>query len=163
MSHNEGEETMRNQLLVCSSIMFAILFIFQITPQAKEQVIDYTRCIAGTCEQHSEAEDFSTMSCRARGIGWSNNDFKPLETFAILNRCLLGIKNGKWTMDCFLKYVDQDGDHLVIHSGKVYGGTGKWKGVTGEIQSKWIRRVTSLPTGNFANCSHVTGTFEMPE
>ena len=154
---------MKRQAVVALPIMFIVLFLGLSISQAKEQVIDFTRCIAGTCDRLSTADHFRTMSCDARGIGWSNNDFKPLETFAILNRCLLGIKNDKWTIDCFNKYVDSDGDHLVIHSGKVYGGTGKWKGVTGEIKGKWIRRVTSLPTGNFTNCSHVTGTFEIPE
>ena len=103
------------------------------------------------------------MSCRGRGIGWSNNDYKPLETFATFERCILGIKNDKWDIECFLKYVDSDGDHIVFHSGKVYGGTGKWKAVTGGVKGKWIRRVTSLPTGNYTNCSKVTGTFEIPE
>ena len=155
---------MKRQSLVTLPIMFIILFLGSSITQAKEQVIDLTRCIAGTCERLSTADHFRTMSCQSRGVGWSNTDYKPLETFAVFEKAILGIKeDNKWTSNSFVKYVDSDGDHIVFHSKKVYGGTGKWKGVTGEIQGKWIRRVTSLPTGNYTNCSHVTGTFEIPE
>lgn len=155
---------MKRQAVVTLSITFIILFLSSSTTEAKEQVIDLTRCLAGTCDFLSTADDFRTMSCQSRGIGWSDNDYKPLESFAVFEKAILGIKEDKeWTINGFVKYVDQDGDHIVFLNKKVYGGTGKWKGVTGEVKSKWIRRITSLPTGNYTNCSHVTGTFEIPE
>ncbi len=161
--HNEEEEKMKTQLLVCSSILFTILFCFQITPQAKQQAIDVTLCVAGTCDNLSEAEDMETKSCEARGIGWSNNDFKLLETFATFEKCILGIKNDKWDMDCFMKWLDSDGDYIVFRNKKIYGGTGKWKEATGDRQSKRIRRAQSMPPNNFALCTNSTGSFEIPE
>ena len=154
---------MKSQIVITLSIMLIMLFLDSSTTQAKEQAIDLTRCTAGTCDRLSTADDFRTMSCRSRGIGWSNNDYKPLETYAVFARDLLGINNDKWDFNSLVKIVDSEGDHIVIRNGKVYGGTGKWKGVTGELKGKWIRNAKSLPTGNYANCSHVTGTFEIPE
>jgi hypothetical protein len=142
---------------------FIILFIQSAILQAKQQAIDLTICIAGTCDHLSDAEDMRTMSCQSRGIGWSNNDYEQLETFITFGRCVLGIKNDEWDIGCFTKYLDSDGDYIIFRKNKIYGGTGKWKGVTGNYQDKWIRSGKSLPTGNFANCQIVTGAFELPE
>ena len=154
---------MNNLFIVCSSTMLIILFSFPVTPQAKEQTIDLTVCVAGTCDVLSEAQDWETESCEARGIGWSNKDFNPLETFTVFIKSLLAIQEGKWHMNTLIKYLDSQGDYIVFRNNKVFGGTGKWEGVTGEIQRKFIRMGKSMPTNNFANCHNVTGTFEMPE
>ena len=155
---------MKRQAVVTLPILFIILFLGSSTTQAKELVIDVTRCVAGTCDPLSDAEDFRTMSCKSRGIGWSNNDYKPLETFAVFGRTLLGIQEEKkWDFNSFVKWVDSDGDHIVFRDKKIYGGTGKWKRVTGEVQWKRLRNAKSLPTGNFANCGVITGTLELPE
>jgi hypothetical protein len=114
--HKKEEEEMKNQFLVLSTIMVTILFTFPITPQAKEQTIDLTICAAGTCDNLSEAKDWETESCELRGIGWSNNGYEPLETFTTFGKCILGIKNGKWDMDCFKKYLDSDGDYIIIRN-----------------------------------------------
>lgn len=143
--------------------MLIILFSFPVTSQAKEQTIDLTVCVAGTCDVLSEAQDWETESCEARGIGWSNKDFNPLETFTVFAKSLLAIQEGKWHMNTLFKYLDSEGDYIVFRNKKVFGGTGKWEGVTGEIQTKFIRMGKSMPTNNFANCHNVTGTFEMPE
>ena len=154
---------MKNQFLVLSTIMVTILFTFPITPQAKEQTIDLTICAAGTCDNLSEAKDWETESCELRGIGWSNNGYEPLETFTTFGKCILGIKNGKWDMDCFKKYLDSDGDYIIIRNSVIYGGTGKWEGVSGEVKSKLLRMGKSMPPNNFANCQNITGAFEIPE
>lgn len=154
---------MKNQLLVCSVIIFAILFIFQISSQAKQQEIDLTICFAGTCDNLSESEGMETESCESQGIGWSNNDFKPLETFATFEKAILGIKNDKWDMDNFMKWLDSDGDYIIFRNKTIYGGTGKWKEATGSYQGKRIRRAESMPPNHYAMCTHITGSFELPE
>lgn len=154
---------MKNLISVFSAIVFTLLLIFQVTSQAKEQAIDLTVCVAGTCDHLSEAQDWETMSCDSRGIGWSNIDYKPLETFSVFNKGHLAIKNDKWHMNVLTKYLDSDGDYLVIRYGKIFGGTGKWEGATGEIQGKWLRMGKSMPPNNFANCRTITGTFQIPE
>lgn len=143
--------------------MLIILFSFQVNAHAKEQSIDLTVCVAGTCDILSEAQNWETESCEARGIGWTNNDFDPLETFTVFLKSLLAIQEGKWHMNTLFKYLDSEGDYIVFRNKKVFGGTGKWEGVSGEIQTKFIRMGKSMPTNNFANCHNVTGTFEMPE
>ena len=154
---------MRNQLLVFSTAMLFISSFFHIPTQAKEKLIDLTVCVAGTCDILSEAQDWETESCESRGIGWSNTDYKPLETFSVFNKGLLAVKDKKWNMNLLTKYLDSEGDYIVIRNGKIFGGTGKWDGATGEIQSKWLRMAKSMPPNNFANCQIVTGTFELPE
>ena len=154
---------MRSQLLVSSTIMFAILLFLHAQSRAKEQMIDLTVCVAGTCDILSEAQDWETESCESRGIGWSNNGYKPLETFSVFNKGLLAVKDKQWNMNLLTKYLDSEGDYLVIRNGEIFGGTGKWEGATGEIQSKWLRMAKSMPSHNFANCQVVTGTFELPE
>lgn len=53
---------MRSQLLVSSTIIFAILLFLRAKSQAKEQLIDLTVCVAGTCDILSEAQDWETES-----------------------------------------------------------------------------------------------------
>ena len=154
---------MKNLILISLPTMLIILFSFQVNAHAKEQSIDLTVCVAGTCDILSEAQNWETESCEARGIGWTNNDFDPLETFTVFLKSLLAIQEGKWHMNTLFKYLDSEGDYIVFRNKKVFGGTGKWEGVSGEIQTKFIRMGKSMPTNNFANCHNVTGTFEMPE
>ena len=114
---------MKRQAVVTLPILFIILFLGSSTTQAKELVIDVTRCVAGTCDRLSTADDFRTMTCEARGIGWSNNDYKPLETFTVFDRTLLGIKEDKrYDFNSFVKWLDSEGDHIVFRNKKVYGG-----------------------------------------
>lgn len=157
---NEGERKMKNQTLILASIMLTIIVILNTESFAEQQTVDLTVCSAGTCDEFSKAEDMKTMSCQSRGIGWSNTDYKELETFTVFDRCLLGIKDGKWNVECLTKYMDSEGDYIIFLKNELYGGTGKWKGAQGSYKAKRIRSGKSLPAGNHANCRTITLSIE---
>ena len=155
---------MKNQVSIwMSCVIFILLVSLQTTSQAKQQELDLTICFAGTCDNLSESEDMETESCESQGIGWSNNDFEQLETFTTFEKCILGIKGDKWDMDCFVKFLDSDGDHIVFRNKIFYGGTGKWKEAAGSYKTKQIRRGKSMPPNHFALCAHVNGTLSLPD
>jgi hypothetical protein len=159
---------MKHQIFTPFLVTFIILFLCSLNSQAKEQAIDLTRCNSGTCTHLSEEDGLKAMRCEARSIGWSNNGYEALETFTAHEMGLLGFIDGQKNINTIIKWIDSDGDYFLtgLRSNKedpnVRGGTGKWKGVKGDLKHEQIRTGKSLPQGTFMNCYRVTGTLELP-
>jgi len=81
--------------------------------QAKQQKIDLTRCETGTCAHLSTEKGLKTMSCEAKGIGWSNNEYQELADFTTPDMCVLGFIAGGKNILYYSKVMDGDGDYII--------------------------------------------------
>jgi hypothetical protein len=136
-----------------------------------EQTYDITDCWSGIFTMNSESRDLTIMSFEFTGITRSNLENKIFDNCTVFYVGIARITPDKTTADGYTKYMDPDGDFVVMESvreGEVttmtfLQGTGKWKGIKGGGK---IRRITTgkpIVSGTLQGCSKHIGTFELPK
>ena len=116
-----------------------------------EQQYDITDCGSMTLTVNSENKIFD--NCSVFYVGVARNT------------------PGKITAYGYSKYMDPDGDFVVMESiregaethCKFLQGTGKWKGIKGEGKVRRIASGKSIAPGTSQYCTRHVGTFELPK
>ena len=150
-----------------------VLLIGGTASQAED--IEITHCYSGVYSAFNRTEGTSILgSWSQNGIIMSAHPKKLLQNAVV--RCE-GIQIGAAaarSLHAFCRIVDEDGDVIIAelpwpHKGidftvKFLEGTGKWKGVTGQLNSTVIARSPrSATTDSYQACRRETGQFELPK
>jgi hypothetical protein len=158
-----------------SARVVALGFVFATFGAAYAEELEITHCYSGTFVTFNKAEGTSTLlSWAQNGIIMSTHPKKLLQDAVV--HCE-GIQIGAGaarSLHGFCRIMDDDGDVIVAelpwpHKGidfevKFLEGTGKWKGVTGQLHSTPVARSQqgAMPD-TYQTCRRETGQFEVPK
>ena len=157
---------------VSLATMILGLVMFISVAQA-QQPVEWTQCFYGTSAISVATDELTVLTFESKGITMSNLESKLFNNMS--SHCMGAMKvvAGQRTQITYSKYMDSDGDFVVLETVAVPGekedtwkfllGTGKWKGIKGSGKWKVIARGKPMTPGTFHNCYKATGTFELPK
>jgi len=131
--------------------------------------MDITNCSSGTTNVLLATDELTIMTTDVKGITRDNLPSKVFENMTYHCVGLFKVMHGKryGTTNC--KFMDPSGDYFVVEAS--YGpegakapflyGTGKFKGITGNCESKPITSGKPIVAGTTQGCARVTGTYEL--
>jgi hypothetical protein len=138
-------------------------------PAVYAESIDITNCSSGTTNVLLATDELTIMTTDVKGITRDNLPTKVFENMTYHCVGLFKVISGKryGTTNC--KFMDPSGDYFVVEAS--YGpegakapflnGTGKFKGITGNCESKPITNAKPIVPGTTQGCARVTGTYEL--
>jgi len=150
--------------------MILALFI-SISGGQAQQPVEWTQCFSGTSAVSVATEELRVFTFESKGITMSNIESKLFNNMS--SHCMGATKvvAGKRTSITYSKYLDSDGDFVVLETIAIPGekeddwkfihGTGKWKGIKGSGKWKVVARGKPMTPGTFNNCYKAIGTFEL--
>jgi hypothetical protein len=161
---------MQSRTLVVLAVVLGVV-LFSAVAQAA-QPFDFTSCRSGTVDVLAKTEDMYVRSAVWNGIDQSHHENKLFDNWT--HRCMAISADiaGKKLRNGYCKYMDPDGDFVVLDwpaapgkpgTWKFLQGTGKWKGITGGGDYKVTKWGKPIEKGTFQFCIHVTGTLELPK
>lgn len=132
---------------ITSAAMALGLFLL-ITAAQAEQPYDITTCGSATNTVLFSSEDLTIISFESKGISISNHENKAFDNNTFQCAGVIQIASGKPSGDMFCKFLDPDGDVTLGESTldgaegtwKFIYGTGKWKGISGEVKTGQLRK-----------------------
>lgn len=152
-----------------------VAFVFSMSlmiPLAQaEQQYDITDCGSMTFTVNSESDELTIITFDFKGIARSNSENKIFDTCTVFYVGVGRSTPGKTSAYGYSKYMDPDGDFVVMESiregaetqCKFLQGTGKWKGIKGEGKVRRISSGKSIAPGTSQYCTRHIGTFELPK
>ncbi len=148
-----------------------LALVMSISSVQAQQPVEWTQCFAGTMATSVASTELTIFTIESKGITMSNHESKLFNNMS--SHCLGAWKivAGQKTMITYSKYMDSDGDFVVLETTDVPGqkedawkfihGTGKWKGIKGSGKWAVIARGKPMAPGTFHTCYKATGTFEL--
>jgi hypothetical protein len=130
---------------------------------------DITDCSSSTYTVHSESKELTIMSFEYRGISRANHENRAFDNCTFFYVGVALITPQKTTAQGYTKYLDPDGDYVIMESIRegsettmtfLYG-TGKWKGIQGGGKHRRIASGKPIAPGTSQICARHTGTFEL--
>lgn len=159
----------RNWIAVTVVILGLILFMPD--AQAQRQEFEVTHCYAATINPVHSSPDLGISSLDCKGITQSTHESKLFDNWS--RHMVLVVKriDDKHSWNGVTKALAPDGEFIIWEfSGDSQGGsttkaiygTGKWKGVNGELKAK---RITSKPIAPNTDqwCEKAVGWIELPK
>jgi len=153
------------------AILFGLLLFLPVA-QAEES-FDCTHCRSWTITILSETEELTITSVEGKGIIMSNLPNKVFDNMTTHLITLSKNMAGKVTSLTYNKFMDPDGDFVIVETTSAPGetesnckflqGTGKWKGIKGSGKFRPITHGKPITAGTSQGCSRWTGTFELPK
>ena len=136
-----------------------------------EQQYDITDCGSMTFTINSESDELTIITFDFKGIARSNSENKIFDSCTVFYVGVARTTPGMSTAYGYSKYMDPDGDFVVMESiregaethCKFLQGTGKWKGIKGEGKVRRIASGKSIAPGTSQYCTRHIGTFELPK
>jgi hypothetical protein len=147
--------------------------VMSISVAQAQQSVEWTQCFYGTSAISVATDELTVLTFESKGITMSNLEGKLFNNMS--SHCMGAMKvvAGQRTQITYSKYMDSDGDFVVLETIAVPGqkedawkflyGTGKWKGIKGSGKWAVIARGKPMAPGTFHNCYKATGTFELPK
>lgn len=139
--------------------------------QAKDIPVDYTYCHAGTASVVTASKEFILNGAEFRGITRSNIEDKMLDNHTY--HCVAVNRLGEQTVNRgYCKIISPDGDAYFIEysrvgtgegAWKVLQGTGKWKGLAGDVVFRVTTQGTPVAPGTFQACGIGKGKYTLPD
>jgi len=132
---------------------------------------DITDCASSTYTIHSESKELTLMSFEFRGISRTNHENRVFDNCTFFYVGVARITPQKSTAHGYTKYLDPDGDYVIMESIRegsettmtFLHGTGKWKGIQGGGKHRRIASGKPIAPGTSQICARHTGTFELPK
>lgn len=155
--------------------MFIATFVLSMSlmiPVAQaEQQYDITDCGSMTFTVNSESDELTIITFDFKGIARSNSENKIFDNCTVFYVGVARSTPGKTSAYGYSKYMDPDGDFVVMESiregaetqCKFLQGTGKWKGIKGEGKVRRIAVGKPIAPGTSQYCTRHIGTFELPK
>jgi hypothetical protein len=155
------------------AVMVIILGLFMFVPVAQAERQDYESiyCSATTYNVLQSSPELLIMSADQKGI-IHQNKIKDFENTTWHNVGVVKMEGGKWSWNGFGKGMSPDGDFTIIEwhgdgesgtTAKFFYGTGKWKGIKGEIKGKMFTTGKPIVPGTNQYCEKYTGWIELPK
>jgi hypothetical protein len=153
-----------------SFVMMLSVLMFIPVSQA-EQHYDITDCGSMTITTNSATDELTIITFDFKGIARSNSENKLFDNCTVFYVGVARSAPGKTTAHGYSKYMDPDGDFVIMESireGDVttmtfLQGTGKWKGIKGGGKLRRIASGTPIAPGTSQYCTRHTGSFELPK
>jgi hypothetical protein len=162
----------RKRVSILGFVGIFVLFTFIPVAQA-EQPIDFTDCGTGTFTLVSDSKEFMVTVFEVKGITRSNLENKVFDNVTYHHAGVTRIVAGKMTVYGYTKYLDPDGDFVILEINEVgppmegtwkfLYGTGKYKGITGTGKHFHTAGGKPITPGTVQSCSRNVGTFELPK
>jgi len=158
-----------------SSLTIMILGLATFIPvaQAQRQDFEALGCYAATYGIVHTSPEVVIRSADAKGIMQSNHDSKFLENWTMHTVYVIKVVGGKASWNGLGKGMAPDGEFILgefygdSESGgstwKIFYGTGKWKGIKGELKGKVIRTGKPIVEGTSQLCEKYAGWIELPK
>ena len=155
-----------------TSVVAFVLSMSLIIPVAQaEQQYDITDCGSMTFTVNSESDELTILTFDFKGIARSNSENKIFDNCTVFYVGVGRNMAGKQGAYGYSKYMDPDGDFVVMESiregeethCKFLQGTGKWKGIKGEGKVRRIAIGKPISPGTSQYCTRHIGTFELPK
>ncbi len=136
-----------------------------------QQHYDITDCGSMTFTVNSESDELTIVTFDFKGIARSNSENKIFDNCTLFYVGVSRNMAGKQGAYGYSKYMDPDGDFVVMESiregaethCKFLQGTGKWKGIKGEGKVRRIAVGKPISPGTSQYCTRHIGTFELPK
>ncbi len=149
------------------------LVIFIPVAQAQRQNYETIFCGSVTYNVVQFSKEASIMSGDMKGIAGSTHESKLFDNWTAHAVFSLKGLDGKWTWNGFIKNMGPDGDFILSEfygdsesgtvTGKMFYGTGKWKGVKGEVKTTRITTGKPIVQGTEQFCEKRVGWIELPK
>jgi hypothetical protein len=151
--------------------MVAVVFLglAWFLPVVHAEPMDITNCSSGTTNVLLATDELSIMTTDVKGITRDNLPSKVFDNMTYHCVGLFKVLSGKRYGTTICKFMDPSGDYFVVEAS--YGpegakapflsGTGKFKGITGNCESKPITSGKPIVSGTTQGCARVTGTYEV--
>ncbi len=161
---------MQRELWIGVAVLLGIVMCVTVVQAAEP--FDFTSCRSATIDVLAKTDEANVRSHVWNGIDISNHENKLFDNWT--HRCM-GVAadvRGKRIRHGFCKYMDPDGDFMLLEwpgaESKPFtwyflAGTGKWKGITGGGDYKISQRGKPIQQGTFQFCIRVTVTYELPK
>ena len=128
---------------------------------------DITDCGSMTFTVNSASEELTIITFDFKGIARSNSETKVFDNCTVFYVGVARNMNGKSSAYGYSKYLDPDGDFVVMESirdgeethCRFLQGTGKWKGIIGEGKLRRIAAGKPIAPGTNQYCTRHIGTF----
>ena len=162
------------QKSLCKFAAFSFLgtALFAATVHAAEQSVDLNVCVSGTTSMLVQNDEMMAWTWDEKGLALSNREDKSLDNMSLHCGGVFAIIAGQKPMQGYCRLMDTDGDYFVMQVERVgdmtgatlkpLSGTGKWKGINGDMQTARLRSGKSVASGTYQNCYHYTGTYTLP-
>jgi len=155
-------------------VIATFLFLLLSPLVAKAEETDVMCCGSVTVIMRlSESEDLSVSAFEGKGVVRSNVEKRAFDNCSFQVLGIDTIIAGKRTQFGNSKFMDSDGDFVVMENFVPLGskeatwkfiyGTGKWKGIKGGGKTEAAVRVKSIAPDTRQLCFRNTGTFELPK
>lgn len=137
---------------------------------AAGEQIDILNCRSGTVTPLHTDKELTVNSIELKGVTMSRNANKALDNSSSVCVGLARIGSGENASHGFCKYLDRDGDVVVLEwSGKppsggswtFLNGTGKWAGVQGRGQWETMPNPKPIAPGTVQSCNVATGEYTL--
>jgi hypothetical protein len=158
------------------AVIVVILGLAMFVPvaQAQRQECSGTLCWAATYNRLHRSEDSSVIlaSSDEKGIIRSTHESKLLDNWTTHAVGLLRVIDGKWSWHGIWKEMAPDGEFIIGEyynndeggtTGKLLYGTGKWKGIKGEVTNKRITAGKPIVERTDQYCVSWEGWIELPK
>jgi hypothetical protein len=141
--------------------------------QAQRQDFETLGYYAATNSIVHSSPEVVIMSTDAKGIMQSTHDGKFLENWSLHTVYVVKVVEGKASWNGLGKGMAPDGEFILweFHGDSESGGstwnilygTGKWKGIKGELKGKVIRRGKPIVEGTVQLCEKYAAWIELPK
>lgn len=155
-----------NKVKILSVAMVLGLAIFVSFVQAEP--MDITNCSSGTTNVLIATDELTMMTTDVKGITRDNLDSKFFDNMTYHAIGLFKVMGGKRYGTTMVKFMAPNGDYFIVEA--TYSpegatapfllGTGKFKGITGNCESKPITSGKPIVPGTTQGCARVTGNYE---
>jgi hypothetical protein len=154
-----------------SVVTFVLGMSLMIPVAQAEQQYDITDCGSMTFTVNSESDELTIITFDFKGIARSNSKNKLFDNCTVFYVGVARTTPGMSTAYGYSKYMDPDGDFVVMESiregvethCRFLQGTGKWKGIKGEGKLRRIAAGKPISPGTNQYCTRHIGTFELPK
>ena len=168
------------RLFVASIISFVILFTIGITAHgemAKEGLLSGTNTYAGTHKMIALDKERFILVYENMGVRASDNGESPFHGMSTRNQGIMYFEKGVGRLKGYLISIDKDGDKIITElteensqlggpptsgTGKIIGGTGKFKGIQGEYEYT-RQNLRPIAEGTHQAVSKFKGTYKIVE
>ena len=149
-----------------------VLSLVMFLPGAQAQTpYDITDCGSMIFTVNSASEELTIITFDFKGIARSNSENKIFDNCTVFYVGVARNVQGKSSAYGYSKYLDPDGDFVVMESirdgeethCRFLQGTGKWKGIQGEGKLRRIAAGKSIAPGTSQYCTRHMGTFVLPK
>lgn len=138
-----------------------------------DQVYDVNPCVA--CEQKLlvQSPEITIFTIDCKGIMISKMENKIFDNLTVHAQGIMVMEGSKMTVYGYLKYLDRDGDMIILRytqnpgetaaTTTILSGTGKWKGITGGGKATLITQGKPILPSTTQYCNNHKGSFSLPK